>query len=1021
MGSLADVPSEKKEIVREIRQLASLGVRVAESGDTGISVREVAESSILEEIKRRQYEDPRSAHYGDTNETEIPTWKWEIINMDFIRCDTLQNYVLPIEAHSKAFVCNLVINKVVVDGYGVALCVVNKIKQDVIPNLGSDHNPIMLTCEDWSFKKTYFKFENWCLKVDGLRSKVQEWWSSFDVTGRPDYKLAAKLNLLKGKLKEWSKENKGNWRERKDKILEQVGSLEVIQEQRPLTEDEQLQKAQLAMEYEEVARNEEIAWRQRSRGQWIKSGDKNTKYFHRMATAHKRFNTIDTLMVDGVRSSEPMDIQNAILEFYENLYSETEAWRPNLNIQGVQSITGEEQIWMSRQFEEDEVWEGIKLCLKKSFNATFVALIPKKVGATELRDFRPISLITGVYKIISKVLAERLKRVVSKLVNKHQMAFIKGRQIMDAALIARECIDTRLRGEEPGVMCKLDIEKAYDHLNWNFLINTLKTNGKGGLRQGDLLSPFLFIIAMEGLDSMMRIASQNSWIRGFNVRNRANEAMEISHLLYADDTVVFCEANQEQICHLRVILVVFEACSGLKVNWRKSSIFPVKEVQQIQVLASILNCKIENLPTVYLGMPLGSMHKAVKIWDGIIEKTEKKLALWKSQYLSLGGRLILINSVLDSLPTYVMSLFPIPSKEDQALWKEVIQHKYSQNGKWCTNEVTNTYGVGVWRTIRAFWLALKANVNYKVGRGDKILFWKENWSGQGTLQLLFPSLFSISTIPDSTIEEMWSPQGWNLVFRRLLNDWEIAWVAELLSVIGGFQGTNFEPDKLTWKHNQDGLFSVNRLYNKGLTEISGRTPGPWKSIWKSVAPTKKRGINIASRCTLCKEALETNKHLFLHCKVTAQVWALFINLAKVNWTMPEHTADLLSCWIRRGGSKSQKIWWKTVPACIWWNIWKERNDRIFEGRESSLQKIQWKVMLSAFDSDASLDILDHPILNLIFLPAGRNSSFSSCALHPVKVACKKCICTIPSSQLAAADFYRRSYYTFPCLPLQKLS
>uniref|UniRef100_A0A0V0I8W3 Putative ovule protein n=1 Tax=Solanum chacoense TaxID=4108 RepID=A0A0V0I8W3_SOLCH len=81
----------------------------------------------------------------------------------------------------------------------------------------------------------------------------------------------------------------------------------------------------------------------------------------------------------------------------------------------------------------------------------------------------------------------------------------------------------------------------------------------------------------------------------------------------------------------------------------------------------------------------------------------------------------------------------------------------------------------------------------------------------------------------------------------------------------------------------------------------------------------------------------------MHCKVTTQVWAMFTSIAGINWIMPEHTADLLSCWIRRGGSKSQKrSGGQSQPACIWWTIWKERNQRIFEGKESSILKIKWK-------------------------------------------------------------------------------
>jgi len=124
---------------------------------------------------------------------------------------------------------------------------------------------------------------------------------------------------------------------------------------------------------------------------------------------------------------------------------------------------------------------------------------------------------------------------------------------MDAALIASECIDTRIRGDVPGVMCKLDIEKAFDHLNWSFLLTTLRQMGFGRrwtkwiefcinitrfsiLRQGDPLSPFLFIIAMEGLGSLMRRAATNNWIKGFSIKNRNNEILEVTHLLYADDT-----------------------------------------------------------------------------------------------------------------------------------------------------------------------------------------------------------------------------------------------------------------------------------------------------------------------------------------------------------------------------------------------------------------------------------------------------------------------------------------------------
>ena len=133
---------------------------------------------------------------------------------------------------------------------------------------------------------------------------------------------------------------------------------------------------------------------------------------------------------------------------------------------------------------------------------------------------------------------------------------------------------------------QLDIEKAYDHVNWGFLKMILKQMGFGdkwlkwidyciktvrfsilvngetvgfflserGLRQGDSLSPFLFILAMEGYNSMTRVATQNNWLKGFKVRNCSGREMQICHLLYADDTIIFCESMAEQVAFIRMTL-----------------------------------------------------------------------------------------------------------------------------------------------------------------------------------------------------------------------------------------------------------------------------------------------------------------------------------------------------------------------------------------------------------------------------------------------------------------------------------
>ena len=129
-------------------------------------------------------------------------------------------------------------------------------------------------------------------------------------------------------------------------------------------------------------------------------------------------------------------------------------------------------------------------------------LIPKKSGAKDLRDFRPISLLGGLYKLLAKVLANRLKKVVGKVVSTSQNAFVKGRQILDASLVANEVIDTWQRQKEKGIICKLDIEKAYDSINWKFLVKVLQKMGFGSKWVGwmwSCLSSAKFSVLVNGV------------------------------------------------------------------------------------------------------------------------------------------------------------------------------------------------------------------------------------------------------------------------------------------------------------------------------------------------------------------------------------------------------------------------------------------------------------------------------------------------------------------------------------------
>ena len=244
------------------------------------------------------------------------------------------------------------------------------------------------------------------------------------------------------------------------------------------------------------------------------------------------------------------------------------------------------------------------LSIKKKSKCDFLVLIPKKHTVEDFKDLRLISLVGGPYKILTKVLANRIKMVMDKVISKSQNDFVEGQEILDAVLIANEIVDSTLRRKKCGLVCKLDIEKAYDSISWEFLYQAMGKMGFGsrwlswikwcistasfsvlinrspagffpssrGLGQSDPLSPYLFVIGMEALSCLINRVVEGNYLFGGRIADGRGEDLTISHILYADDTLLFCEADKDQLKFLSWILMWFEVMSGLKINLNKIKI-----------------------------------------------------------------------------------------------------------------------------------------------------------------------------------------------------------------------------------------------------------------------------------------------------------------------------------------------------------------------------------------------------------------------------------------------------------------
>ena len=533
---------------------------------------------------------------------------------------------------------------------------------------GSDHRPIVVHFDvSTRKKKGLFRFDRRLKDKPEIRKIVADQWAS-----DPNDFVFTRVGKIRHSIIAWVKEQNLN-----SNLAIQKAQVELESALSSLAPDPVI-IASLSATLELAYKEEELYWRQRSRIQWLQSGDRNTSFFHastRGRRAINKFSVIENSEGNAVYKEE--EIVLSITEYFTRIFSCQMSDSSQVVEEGISPMVTTEmndtliappialeikEALFSIHPDKAPGPDGFSASFYQSFwdiigddvveditsffttgtldtrqNETHVRLIPKFSSPKKVSDDRPIALCNTHYKIIAKMLTRRLQPLLTGLISEHQSAFVKGRSIADNVLITHEILHY-LQHSSATVRCsmaiKTDMTKAYDRIEWSFLRNVLtrlgfhdlwvrwimkcvtsvsysylinraahgRVNPTRGIRQGDPLSPYLFILCTEVLSGLCKKAQLQGDVIGVKV---SRHSPSINHLLFADDTMLFSRTDHKSCAKLIMILKKYGDASGQCINLDKSSITfssktPGEAKRRVRDQFQILN---EGGVGKYLGIP----------------------------------------------------------------------------------------------------------------------------------------------------------------------------------------------------------------------------------------------------------------------------------------------------------------------------------------------------------------------------------------------------------------------------------